>query len=444
MKRETLGSRLGFIMLSAGCAIGCGNVWKFPWMCGQNGGGSFMLIYLICLVILGIPALVMEFTIGRAAQCSPLHMYQKLEHTGQKWGIFGWICLVGNVALIAFYSVVCGWLIYYFVKFLTGQSSLLSFEGMITNPTVNVIFLLVTLAFAFGVLCFHLQGGLERVTKYIMSALLVLMTVLAIRSLTLPGAKDGMVFYLKPDFSKINGSVFVGAMNQAFFTLSTGMGGMAIFGSYIGKERSLMGEAIHVIVLDTLVAVLAGIIIFPACMTYGLEVTAGPSLLFDTMAAVFSHMPGGQIWGTLFFLFMIFAAMSTVLGVCENILAMIREKTGWSRKKGSLICGSALFLLALTTALGYSVLHFQPFAKGTTWLDFWDFLVSTNILPLGSLVLSLFCCNGFGWGWDAFVQEANTGIGLKIQGWMKPIFRYVVPISIGFIYLYGILTFQWR
>ncbi len=444
MKRETLGSRLGFIMLSAGCAIGCGNVWKFPWMCGQNGGGSFMLIYLICLVILGIPALVMEFTIGRAAQCSPLHMYQKLEHKGQKWGIFGWICLVGNVALIAFYSVVCGWLIYYFVKFLTGQSSLLSFEGMITNPAVNVIFLLITLAFAFGVLCFHLQGGLERVTKYIMSALLVLMAVLAIRSLTLPGAKDGMVFYLKPDFSKINGTVFVGAMNQAFFTLSTGMGGMAIFGSYIGKERSLMGEAIHVIVLDTLVAVLAGIIIFPACMTYGLEVTAGPSLLFDTMAAVFSHMPGGQIWGTLFFLFMIFAAMSTVLGVCENILAMIREKTGWSRKKGSLVCGSTLFLLALTTALGYSVLHFQPFAKGTTWLDFWDFLVSTNILPLGSLVLSLFCCNGFGWGWDAFVQEANTGIGLKVTGWMKPIFRYVVPISIGFIYLYGILTFQWR
>ena len=444
MKRETLGSRLGFIMLSAGCAIGCGNVWKFPWMCGQNGGGSFMLIYLICLVILGIPALVMEFTIGRAAQCSPLHMYQKLEHKGQKWGIFGWICLVGNVALIAFYSVVCGWLIYYFVKFLAGQSSLLSFEGMITNPAVNVIFLLITLAFAFGVLCFHLQGGLERVTKYIMSALLVLMAVLAIRSLTLPGAKDGMVFYLKPDFSKINGTVFVGAMNQAFFTLSTGMGGMAIFGSYIGKERSLMGEAIHVIVLDTLVAVLAGIIIFPACMTYGLEVTAGPSLLFDTMAAVFSHMPGGQIWGTLFFLFMIFAAMSTVLGVCENILAMIREKTGWSRKKGSLVCGSTLFLLALTTALGYSVLHFQPFAKGTTWLDFWDFLVSTNILPLGSLVLSLFCCNGFGWGWDAFVQEANTGIGLKVTGWMKPIFRYVVPISIGFIYLYGILTFQWR
>lgn len=444
MKRETLGSRLGFIMLSAGCAIGCGNVWKFPWMCGQNGGGSFMLIYLICLVILGIPALVMEFTVGRAAQCSPLHMYQKLERKGQKWGIFGWFCLVGNVALIAFYSVVCGWLIYYFVKFLTGQNSLLSFEGMITNPTVNVIFLFVTLVLAFSVLCFHLQGGLERVTKYIMSALLVLMTVLAVRSLTLPGAKDGMIFYLKPDFSKINGSVFVGAMNQAFFTLSTGMGGMAIFGSYIGKERSLMGEAIHVIVLDTLVAILAGIIIFPACMTYGLEVTAGPSLLFDTMAAVFSHMPGGQIWGTLFFLFMIFAAMSTVLGVCENILAMIREKTGWSRKRGSLVCGTGLFLLALTTALGYSVLHFQPFAKGTTWLDFWDFLVSTNILPLGSLVLSLFCCNGFGWGWDAFVQEANTGIGLKVKGWMKPIFRYVVPIGIGFIYLYGILTFQWR
>lgn len=444
MKREQLGSRLGFIMLSAGCAIGCGNVWKFPWMCGQNGGGSFMLVYIICLIILGIPALIMEFSIGRAAQSSPLYMYQKLEKPGQKWGIFGWICLIGNLALMAFYTVVCGWLIYYFCKFISGQNDSLGFVAMISNPVIDVVFLLVTVVVAFIVLSFNLQGGLERITKFMMSALLVLMLVLAIHSLLLKGAAEGMTFYLKPDFSKIDGSVVVGAMNQAFFTLSTGMGGMAIFGSYIGKERSLMGEALHVITLDTLVAILAGIIIFPACFTYGLEVNAGPSLLFDTMAAVFNHMSGGRIWGSLFFLFMVFAAMSTVLGACENILAMVRELTGWSRPKGSLVCGIVVFALALTTALGFNLIHFQPFAEGTTWLDFWDFIVSTNILPLGSLVLALFCCNKFGWGWDNFIKEANTGVGPKVQAWQKPIFKYVVPVIIIAIYIYGIVTFNWR
>lgn len=444
MERERLGSRMGFIMLSAGCAIGCGNVWKFPWMCGQNGGGGFMFVYLLCLLILGIPAMVMEFSVGRAAQVSPLNMYQKLSKPGQKWGIFGWFCLVGNIAIMAFYTVVSGWIIFYFVKFLTGDTASLGFEKMISTPSINVIFLFVTIVIAFFILCFDLQGGLERVTKYIMSALLVLMLVLAIHSITLSGAAEGLAFYLKPDFSKISGSVVVGAMNQAFFTLSTGMGGMAIFGSYIGKERSLMGESINVILLDTFVAIIAGVIMFPACYTYGLEVNAGPSLLFDTMATVFSHMAGGRIWGTLFFLFMIFAALSTVLGVCENILAMIRELTGWSRPKGCLICGSTIFVLALTTALGFSVLHFQPFAAGTTWLDFWDFIVSTNVLPLGSLVLALFCCNPFGWGYDNFVAEANTGRGLKIKPWMKPLFRYVVPVVILFIYLYGLFTFQWK
>ncbi len=444
MKREQLGSRMGFIMLSAGCAIGCGNVWKFPWMCGQNGGGSFMLVYLLCLIILGIPALTMEFSIGRAAQTSPLYMYRKLEKPGQKWDIFGWFCLVGNIALMAFYTVVCGWLIYYFYKFVIGQNQSLGFVSMISDPTVNVTFLFVTVAVAFVILSFHLQGGLERITKIMMTSLLILMIILAVHSLLLDGAGKGMLFYLKPDFSKINGSVVVGAMNQAFFTLSVGMGGMAIFGSYIGKERSLMGEALNVIALDTLVAVLAGIIIFPACFTYDLEVTAGPSLLFDTMATVFNNMAGGRLWGTLFFLFMIFAAMSTVLGVCENILAMIRELTGWSRPKGSLICGIGVFLLALTTALGFNLIHFQPFSEGTTWLDFWDFVVSTNILPLGTLVLALFCCSKFGWGWDGFIKEANAGTGLKVKAWQKPVFKYVVPILIAVIYIYGIVTFNWR
>ena len=442
MNRERLGSRMGFIMLSAGCAIGCGNVWKFPWMCGSNGGGSFMLVYILCLIILGIPALVLEFSLGRAAQTSPLNMFKKLEKPGQKWGGFGWICLIGNIALMAFYTVVCGWIIYYFTRFLTGQNEDLGFVPMITSPSINVIFLLATLAVAFIILSFNIQGGLERITKYMMSILLVLMVVLGIHSLLLDGAAEGMTFYLKPDFSKINGSVIVGAMNQAFFTLSVGMGSMAIFGSYINKDRSLMGEAINIITLDTLVAFLAGVIIFPACFTYNLEVNAGPSLLFDTMAAVFNNMSGGRIWGALFFLFMTFAALSTVLGVCENILAMVRELTGWSRPKGSVICGIGIFLLALTTALGYSVFHFQPFAEGSAWLDFWDFIVSTNILPLGTLVLALFCCTKFGWGWDNFIEEANAGKGLKVAPWMKPIFQIVLPAFIQFIYIYGRLNFQ--
>ena len=443
--RERLGSRLGFIMLSAGCAIGCGNVWKFPWMCGQFGGGSFMLVYLICLVVLGLPVLTMEFALGRAAQASPVMMYRKMAKThSDKWGIWGYIALAGNIALMAFYCVVTGWIIYYFFRFLTGYTATLGFVPMITNPAVNVIFLFVTVAAAFFILSFNLQGGLERVTKFMMIALLVLMLILAIHSLTLPGAKEGLAFYLVPDFSKITGSVIVGAMNQAFFTLSVGMGSMAIFGSYIDKHHALLGEAVNVIALDTFVAVIAGLIMFPACFSYGLEVNAGPSLLFDTMAAVFTNMAGGRIWGSIFFLFMVFAAMSTVLAVCENILAMVRELTGWSRPKGCLICGVGVFVLALTTALGNSVLHFQPFAEGSSWLDFWDFIVSTNILPLGSLLLAVFCCNKFAWGWDEFMEEANAGKGLKVQPWMQVLFRYIVPAIIVFIYVYGIATFKWR
>lgn len=443
-KRERLGSRLGFIMLSAGCAIGCGNVWKFPWMCGQNGGGSFMLVYILCLLLLGLPAMIMELSVGRAAQTSPLYMYEKLSGGGKRWRIPGAICLIGNVSLIAFYSVVTGWIIYYFVKFLTGQNASFGFESMIADPSVNVTYLLVTIIVTFVILSFHLQNGLERITKYMMLALIILMLVLAVHSLTLDGAAAGLSFYLIPDFSKLNGSVVVGAMNQAFFTLSTGMGGMAIFGSYIEKNRSLMGESIHIILLDTLVAVIAGVIMFPACYTYGLEVNAGPSLLFDTMANVFNHMNGGRWWGALFFLFMIFAALSTMLAVCENILAMVRELTGWSRPKGCVVCGIVTFVLSITTALGYSVLHFQPFAKGTAWLDLWDFIVSNNVLPLGSLFLALFCCYRFGWGWDNFMKEANTGKGLKIQPWMRPIFQYFVPVVIAFIFIYGMVTFAWR
>lgn len=371
-------------------------------------------------------------------------MYQRLEKPGHKWGVFGVVSLIGNIAIMAFYTVVTGWILYYFVKFLTGQHADFGFAQMIADPGLNVTYLLVVLIAAFVLLSFNLQGGLERVTKYMMSALLVLMLVLAVHSLTFAGAAEGLRFYLVPDFSAIDGGVIVAAMNQAFFSLSVGMGGMAIFGSYIGKDHALIGESLRVIFLDTFVAVLAGIVIFPACFTYGLEVTAGPSLLFDTMAGVFGNMAGGRWWGALFFLFMVFAALSTVLGVCENILAMVRELTGWSRPKGCVVCGVGIFLLALTTALGYSVLHFQPFAPGSAWLDFWDFIVSNNVLPLGSLVLALFCCNRFGWGWDNFVAEANTGRGLKVRPWMKPIFKCFVPGAILFIYIYGMVTFHWR
>lgn len=442
--RERLGTRLGFILLSAGCAIGCGNVWKFPWMCGQYGGGGFVLIYVICLILLGLPVMTMEFAVGRAAQASPIHMYQKLEKKGHKWHIHGYVALFGNIALMAFYTVVSGWILNYFVKFLTGQNENFGFVSMISDPVVNVKYLLAAVVAAFVILCFDLQGGLERVTKYMMTALLVLMAVLAIHSFTLPGAAEGLSFYLIPDFNQINGTVIVGAMNQAFFTLSVGMGSMAIFGSYIDKDRALLGESTHIIILDSFVAIVAGLIMFPACFTYGLEVNAGPSLLFDTMATVFNHMNGGRWWGTLFFLFMVFASMSTVLAVCENILAMVRELTGWSRPKGSLICGIGIFLLSLTTALGFSVIHFQPFAEGSTWLDFWDFLVSNNILPLGSMVLALFCSNSFGWGWENFMAEANAGKGIKVRNWMRPIFRYLVPVAILFLYIYGMITFNWR
>ena len=448
--RERLSSRLGFILLSAGCAIGCGNVWKFPWMTGQYGGGSFVLIYVLCLLLLGLPVMVMEFSLGRAAQASPVKMYQKLEKPGQKWHIHGGFALFGNICLMSFYTVVSGWILYYFVQFLLGNGATMpgmaegkGFETMISNPGLNMGYMLVVVVIGFLILCFKLQGGLERVTKYMMVALLLLMVVLAVNSATLPGAKAGLKFYLLPDFKKITPDVIVGAMNQAFFTLSLGIGSMAIFGSYIGKERSLMGESINVIILDTFVAITAGLIIFPACTTYNVDVGAGPGLLFNTMATVFNNMNGGRIWGTIFFLFMVFAAMSTVLAVFENILACVRELTGWSRPVGCLICGIGLAITSTTTALGYSLLgNIHPLGGETAFLDFWDFIVSNNLLPLGSLVFVIFCCSKkFGWGWDNFLAEANAGKGMKVQNWMKPIFCYVVPVAVIVIYIMGLINF---
>ena len=439
MKREQLGSRLGFIMLSAGCAIGCGNVWKFPWMCGQNGGGSFMLIYLLCLVILGIPALVLEFSIGRAAQTSPLFMYRKLEKPGQKWGIFGWFCLLGNIALMAFYTVVCGWIIYYFVQFLRGKNGSLGFSAMISSPSVNVFFLLVTVVIAFFILSFNLQGGLERVTKYMMSALLVLMLALAVHSLFLKGSGEGMTFYLKPDYSKLDGSLIVGAMNQAFYTLSFGIGAMAIFGSYIGKERSLLGESLNIALLDTFVAITSGLIIFPACFTFNVDQTSGPGLIFITLPNIFNHIPMGRLWGSLFFVFMSFAAFSTILAVFENIISCGMELTGWSRKKSSFVNAIAIILLSIPCVLGYNLWSWDGFAVfGGAVLDFEDFLVSNLFLPLGSLVYLLFCTSRYGWGWKNFTTEANTGKGLKMQNWMRGYITYILPLIVLFIFFFGL------
>ena len=444
--REKLGSRLGFILLSAGCAIGCGNVWKFPWMCGKYGGGAFVLIYLLCLLVLGLPVMTVEFSLGRASQKSPIGMYQALEPKGTKWHTHGYFALAGNVLLMMFYTVVSGWMIYYFVNFLTGNGASLEFGKMLSSPSINVGYMAIVVVLGFAVLAYGLQGGLERITKYMMVALFVLMAVLTVHSFTLDGAGRGLSFYLVPDFSKINGSVIVGAMNQAVFTLSLGIGSMAIFGSYIGKDRSLMGESVNVIVLDTLAALMAGLIIFPACYTYDIEPGAGPGLLFTTMATVFNQMEGGRLWGTLFVLFMMFAAMSTVLAVFENILAMVREKTGWSRPKGSLICGIGIFLLSIPCALGFNAwAGFVPFAEGTSFLDLWDFLVSNCLLPLGSMLFVIFCVSKkHGWGWDNFMAEANSGRGMKVKQWMKPLFAVVVPIIIAVVFIFGMLNFSWR
>lgn len=450
MEREKLGSRLGFILLSAGCAIGVGNVWKFPWMAGQYGGGAFVLIYLIFLVILGLPVMTMEFSLGRASQSSPVMLYQKLQKPGQKWHLHGYAALIANFLLMMFYSSVTGWILYYFVSFISGnmtgitnEQSQSLFGSMLSSPAVTVGFMAIVVVLGFLILSVGLQNGVERVTKYMMILLLLLMVVLAVNSFTLPGAKEGLTFYLKPDLSKIDGNVVVGAMNQAFFTLSLGIGSMAIFGSYIGKERSLMGESKNILILDTFVAIVAGLIIFPACFTFDVEPGAGPSLLFVAMAKVFNNMSGGRWWGSLFFMFMFFAAMSTIIAVFENILACVRELTGWGRKKACIICGVAILILSLPCALGFNLWsEFVPFASGSSVLDLEDFLVSNCFLPIGALCYVLFCVTKKGWGFKNFMAEANTGDGMKVKKWMKPYMTFVLPAIIIFVFIIGIINFE--
>jgi len=447
--REHLGSRLGFILLSAGCAIGIGNVWKFPWMAGQYGGGAFVMIYLLFLLIMGVPVLTMEFAMGRAAQKSPLKMYNELT-PGKKWSWHGYVCLAGNIILMMFYTTVSGWMLQYFVHMATGKFNGLDtaavqagFPEMLSNPVAMGFYMILVTVLGFAVLSLGIQKGLERVTKWMMMALIVLMMVLAINSCFLEGGAEGLKFYLVPDFNRMMeigiGETMVGAMNQSFFTLSLGIGSMAIFGSYIGKDRALMGEAVRVCGLDTLVAMCSGLIIFPACFAYGVDVNNGPALIFMTLPNVFNHMAAGQFWGSLFFLFMTFAAFSTVLAVFENIISMVSELTGWDRKKTCLICCIGLIILGLPCVLGYNVWSDLHIIGARDVLDSEDFIVSNLLLPIGSLMFVLFCTTRYGWGWDKFVEEANEGVGLKVAKWMRPYCTFVLPCFVLIIFLVGIL-----
>lgn len=450
-QREQLGSRLGFILLSAGCAIGIGNVWKFPYMVGQYGGGAFVLIYLFFLVILGIPVMTMEFAMGRAGQRSPARLYQQLEPKGSKWHLHGYVAMAGNYILMMFYTSVAGWMLDYFVRTAGGQfvgadtdGVAAQFSQMLDDPLRMTLFMGIIVVLGFLVCSFSLQKGLERITKWMMVALLVIMVVLAINSVCTAGGSQGLRFYLVPDLARMKkvgiGNVVAGAMNQAFFTLSLGIGAMAIFGSYIGKERALMGESARVAALDTLVALCSGLIIFPACFAYGVQPDSGPSLIFITLPNIFNHMPLGRVWGSLFFVFMSFAAFSTVLGVFENIVSCTMDLSGWSRKKACLFNGILMLLLSMPCVLGFNVLSkFQPLGPGTGVLDLEDFVVSNLLLPLGSLIFIFFCTSRYGWGWKNFTKEANSGKGLKVQRWMRGYMCYVLPVLVAVILVLGLI-----
>ena len=450
MEREKLKSRLGFILLSAGCAIGIGNVWKFPYIAGQGGGGAFVLFYILFLLILGLPILCMEFAVGRASRKSPVKAYQALEKPGQKWHIHGSLTLVGCYLLMMFYTTVAGWMLHYFYLTAAGKfegkdadAVAGSFTEMLGNPAVMTFWMAVVVVIGIFVCMKGLQNGLERVTKTMMLALLAIMIVLAVNSFFMPGAKEGLAFYLLPDFGRMKEigivNTLVAAMNQAFFTLSLGVGAMAIFGSYIGKEHSLMGESVRVVLLDTFVAITSGLIIFPACFTYNVDQTSGPSLIFITLPNIFSNMFLGRFWGSLFFLFMSFAALSTVLAVFENIICCVMELTGWDRKKSSLVNLVLIFVLSMPCVLGYNLWTWDGFSVfGVAVLDFEDFLVSNLFLPLGSLVYLLFCVSRYGWGWKNFKEEANTGEGLKVMDWMRPYLTYVLPVIVLFIFSFGL------
>ena len=451
MKRESFKSRLGFLLVSAGCAIGIGNVWRFPYVTGQNGGGIFVLFYLIFLVIMGLPVLTMELAVGRASRKSAVLGYKALEKKGSKWHIHGWVAIFGCCMLMMYYTTVSGWMVTYFFKFLTGsfksgmttEDTAQAFSNLLGDPKQMAFWMILTVVVGFLVCSRGLQNGLEKISKFMMTALLLFIVVLAVHSLTLSNAAEGVKFYLVPNTEAVAAvglkNVITAAMNQAFFTLSLGVAAMEIFGSYMGKDHTLAGEGVRICALDTFVAIMAGLIIFPACFSYNVEVNAGPSLIFITLPNVFINMSGGRIWGSLFFLFMTFASFSTVIAVFENIMSFCMDMFGWSRNKAALINCIVILIASLPCVLGYNVWSNLHLIGGRDVLDSEDFIVSNLLLPIGSLIYLLFCVTKWGWGFEKYCEEANTGDGIKISKKLKPYFQFILPILIVFILIQGLI-----
>lgn len=453
MKRERFSSRLGFILISAGCAIGLGNVWRFPYIVGQYGGAIFVLIYLLFLIILGAPIMTMEFAVGRASQKSCIKAFETIRPEKKYWRCVGYFQAIGNYVLMMFYTTVGGWMISYFIKMLKGDFQGVSSQGVaqifnqsLQDPVLQVFWMAFVIVLAFGICSLGLQNGVEKITKVMMSSLFVIIFILVIRSLTLPGGQEGLMFYLVPNLNSIQKygllEVVFAAMGQAFFTLSLGIGAIAIFGSYIDKSRRLLGETMSVCTLDTLVALLSGLIIFPACFAFGVNPESGPGLVFITLPSIFNEMWLGQLWGCLFFVFMSFAALSTIIAVFENIISIGMDLFDWSRKKAVIINLALIFVLSLPCALGFNLLSgIQPFGVGTTIQDLEDFLVTYNFLPLGSLAYLFFCTSRYGWGFDAFLTEANSGSGIRFPQWTRIYLKYVLPCIVIFIFIQGYWTF---
>lgn len=449
MKREKFGSRLGFILISAGCAIGLGNVWRFPYITGQYGGAAFVLIYLLCLVLLGLPIMIMEFSVGRGAGCGIALAFDRLEPVGTKWHWYKWFGIAGNYLLMMFYTTIGGWLLIYLYKMAAGNFQRMdsaqiqgAFSELMGQPVVMTVFMVIVVILSFSIVSMGLQKGVEGITKVMMALLLALLIVLAVRSIFLPGAGEGLKFYLLPDFEKMKEAgimeVISAAMGQSFFTLSLGIGAMAIFGSYIDRKRALAGEALCITILDTSVALISGLIIFPACFAFGVNPDSGPNLIFITLPNIFNAMAGGRIWGSIFFLCMFFASLSTIIAVFENIIAFAMDLTGCSRGKAVAVNLISIIILSMPCVLGYNVLSgFAPFGEGSAILDLEDFIVSNNLLPLGSLIYVLFCTTRYGWGWKNFLAEANSGTGLKFPKWVKPYVTFIIPLIVLFLFIQG-------
>lgn len=449
MEREKLGSRMGFILLSAGCAIGIGNVWRFPYITGMYGGGMFVLLYLFFLAAMGVPVMTMEFAVGRASRKSVVKSFTELEKPGQKWHLNGYLGMAGNYILMMFYTTVAGWMLYYFYQMLLGRFDQKSteqvaemFGNMLENPFVLSVSMVIIVAAGILICSMGLQKGVEKITKIMMVMLLLIMIVLAVRGLTLEGGAEGLKFYLVPDMQRMReagiSETVVAAMNQAFFTLSLGIGAMAIFGSYIDKKRTLLGESVNIAILDTFVAIVSGLIIFPTCFAFGISPDNGPSLIFITLPNVFNHMAAGRVWGTLFFMFMTFAAFSTILAVFENIISCGMELFHWSRRRSCVINFAVLIVLSLPCVLGYNLWSaFQPMGEGSAVLDLEDFIVSNCLLPIGSLIYLLFCVSRYGWGFEKYLKEANTGEGLKIPKGLRIYMTYILPVLIILLILQG-------